>query len=154
VHSTISYTLPANVERGILDGTASLNLTGNALANMLQGNSGDNFLYGGAGNDTLIGGAGNDTLRGGVGADTLTGGAGSDIFEFEANNGNDKVTDFVSGTDKLDFHLLGITSANVTAVVSLGNTLLRVDANHDGIIDFTITLVGVTHVVPSDYIFT
>jgi len=154
VHSTISYTLPANVERGILDGTASLNLTGNALANMLQGNSGDNFLYGGAGNDTLIGGAGNDTLRGGVGADTLTGGAGSDIFEFEANNGNDKVTDFVSGTDKLDFHLLGITSANVTAVVSLGNTLLRVDANHDGTVDFTITLVGVTHVVASDYIFT
>ena len=106
-----------------------------------------------AGNDILIGGAGNDTLRGGLGADTLTGGAGSDIFQFEASNGNDKVTDFVSGTDKLDFHLLGITSADITASLSNGNTLLRVDANHDGRIDFTITLVGVTHVAASDYIF-
>jgi Ca2+-binding RTX toxin-like protein len=153
VHSTISYTLTANVENGTLDGTDSINLTGNSLANLLIGNSGDNFLYGLGGNDTLNGGAGNDTLRGGVGIDTLTGGSGSDIFQFERNGGNDKVTDFVSGTDKLDFHLIGITSANVTTSVSNGNTLVHVDTNHDGRADMTITLVGVTHVSASDYIF-
>jgi Ca2+-binding RTX toxin-like protein len=153
VHSTISYTLPNNVENGTLDGTAAINLTGNGLANTLHGNSGDNFLYGMAGNDILVGGAGNDTLRGGLGADTLTGGTGSDTFQFEASNGNDKITDFQSGVDKLDFHLLGITSSSVKEVVSGGNLLLKVDANHDGIVDFTITLTGVTHVVASDFIW-
>ena len=153
VHSTISYTLGTNVENGILDGTASIDLTGNSLVNRLQGNDGDNFLYGMAGNDILIGGGGNDTLRGGLGADTLTGGAGADLFQFEKSGGNDKITDFQSGVDKLDFHLLGITSANVTATVSNGNTLVKVDVNHDGRADFTITLTGVTHIDASDYVF-
>ena len=153
VHTTINYTLGANVEKGIIDGTASINLTGNALANSLQGNSGDNFLYGMAGNDTLIGSAGNDTLRGGLGADTLTGGAGADIFQFEARNGNDRVTDFQSGVDKLDFRLLGITSTDIKTATSNGNLLIKVDVNHDGHADFTITLTGVTHVDASDYIF-
>jgi Ca2+-binding RTX toxin-like protein len=152
VHSTIDYVLPNNVERGILDGTANINLTGNGLANILSGNGGDNFLYGMAGNDKLVGGAGNDILRGGLGTDTLTGGTGADIFQFEANNGNDKVTDFVSGTDKLDFHLLGISSSDIKTVVSNGNLLVKVDANHDGLVDFTITLAGVTHISASDYI--
>jgi Ca2+-binding RTX toxin-like protein len=154
VHATISYTLGANVENGTLDGAATIDLTGNALVNKLLGNDGDNFLYGMAGADTLIGGGGNDTLRGGIGADTLTGGAGADIFLFENGGGNDKVTDFQSGLDKLDFHLLsGVTAADVTATLSRGNELIKVDVNHDGRADFTITLVGVTSVDASDYIF-
>jgi hypothetical protein len=30
---------------------------------------------------------------------------------------------------------------------------VKVDANHDGLVDFTITLAGVTHISASDYIF-
>ncbi len=153
VHSTIGYTLGANVENGVLDGTAAADLTGNTLANMLTGNDSDNFLYGLGGNDTLVGGGGSDTLRGGVGADTLTGGAGADLFVFENGGGNDKVTDFVSGTDKIDLHLLGITSADVKTALSGGNTIISVDADHNGKTDFTITLVGVSHVASGDYIF-
>ncbi|TNC99975.1 MAG: serralysin [Rhodocyclaceae bacterium] len=41
--------------------TTRLNLTGNALANVLTGNAAANILDGGLGNDSLIGGAGNDT---------------------------------------------------------------------------------------------
>ena len=154
VHSTIGYTLGANVENGVLDGSAAIDLTGNVLVNILTGNDSDNFLYGLSGNDTLVGGGGNDTLRGGVGIDTLTGGAGADLFLFEKGGGNDKVTDFASGTDKIDLHLLGITGADVKTTLSGGNTIISVDADHNGRADFTITLVGVSHVASGDYIFT
>src|SRR6185312_219802 len=60
VYSQVSFTLGANVENLVLQGTAVAG-TGNALANSIAGNSSDNVLDGGAGNDTLTGGAGNDT---------------------------------------------------------------------------------------------
>jgi Ca2+-binding RTX toxin-like protein len=144
VRTTIGYTLGSNVENATALGTAAINLTGNTLANTLTGNSAVN---------TLSGGGGNDILRGGGGNDVLTGGTGSDKFVFEAGGGNDKVTDFVSGTDKIDLHLLGITSADVHTAVSNGNMVISVDADHNGTTDFTITLTGVTHLSASDYIF-
>ncbi len=61
VHSEVSWTLDANLENLILAGTASINGTGNTLANSLSGNDADNVLDGKAGADTLIGGQGNDT---------------------------------------------------------------------------------------------
>ncbi|WP_029082612.1 calcium-binding protein, partial [Bradyrhizobium sp. th.b2] len=61
VHSTIDYTLTANVENLILDGTGNLAGTGNGLANVITGNSGNNTLDGGIGADTMAGGLGNDT---------------------------------------------------------------------------------------------
>ncbi|NYZ25148.1 beta strand repeat-containing protein [Azospirillum oleiclasticum] len=61
VHSTISWTLGANLERLYLLGSASINGTGNAADNLIVGNTGNNTLDGGLGDDTLIGGAGNDT---------------------------------------------------------------------------------------------
>jgi trimeric autotransporter adhesin len=155
VHSTISYVLTANVENGTLDGNAAIDLTGNNLANTLQGNDGDNFLYGMSGNDKLIGGGGSDTLRGGLGTDKLTGGAGADIFVFEARGGNDTITDFVSGTDKIDLHLLGTDASAIhTALNRAGNLVVSVDADHNDRADFTITLIGVTHVDSGDFIFT
>ncbi|MCC7483943.1 MAG: M10 family metallopeptidase C-terminal domain-containing protein, partial [Burkholderiales bacterium] len=54
-------TLPANVENATLTGSANLDVTGNAGANVLTGNAGNNTLTGGAGNDTLNGDAGFDT---------------------------------------------------------------------------------------------
>jgi len=63
VLSTLTYTLPTNVENLTLNGTANLNGTGNSGNNVITGNSGNNTLYGGVGGgtDTLIGGNGNDT---------------------------------------------------------------------------------------------
>jgi Ca2+-binding RTX toxin-like protein len=52
-------------------GSASIDGTGNALANVITGNAGANALDGREGDDTLIGGVGSDLLTGGVGADNF-----------------------------------------------------------------------------------
>ncbi|MCO5118049.1 MAG: Ig-like domain-containing protein [Burkholderiaceae bacterium] len=67
-----------------------------------------------AGNDVLVGGAGNDLIFGQGGNDTLTGGEGADTFVFSmfADNGNDVITDFEVGTDRI--MLVDALDANTT----------------------------------------
>jgi trimeric autotransporter adhesin len=60
VRTTVSHTLAANIENGILTGRAA-NLIGNTRDNHLTGNRYNNVLDGGAGADTMAGGSGNDT---------------------------------------------------------------------------------------------
>ena len=62
VFATASYTLPANVETLVLQGSADLQGSGNNQANTIYGNAGNNLINGGAGADTMLGGAGNDTF--------------------------------------------------------------------------------------------
>ena len=83
VHSSINYTLGANVENLVLVGAATIG-TGNTLDNVITGNDGGDKLSGLGGNDSLFGGAGNDTLDGGTGNDTMAGGAGNDTYIFGA----------------------------------------------------------------------
>jgi Ca2+-binding RTX toxin-like protein len=88
VVSDISLSLAkfANVENWVGIGSANIAATGNALGNALTGNLGSN------------------TIDGGLGNDTLTGGAGSDVFVFSSKLGatnTDTITDFASGTDKI-----------------------------------------------------
>ena len=45
----------------------------------------------------------------GTGDDTLTGGVGADIFKFQTGFGKDTITDFVDGTDILDFGEMNTT---------------------------------------------
>ncbi|KPN71111.1 hypothetical protein [Neisseria sp. 83E34] len=57
------------------------------------------------GDDVLIGSHRDDILIGNAGNDTLTGNAGSDTFVFmiNSNSGQDTITDFTVGKDKLEF---------------------------------------------------
>ena len=84
VKTSVSYTLPANVEKIIGTGNAALTLTGNDQGVTLVANN--------AGN-TLAGGAGADVMVGGTGTDTLNGGAGNDTYWLQAGGGRDTVTD-------------------------------------------------------------
>jgi Ca2+-binding RTX toxin-like protein len=60
VTSSVSFTLPTNVENLTLTGSLDLFGTGNSLSNVLTGNAGANILNGGTANDTMSGGAGDD----------------------------------------------------------------------------------------------
>ena len=127
-----TYTLAANFENLLINGSAAINGTGNASANRLTGNDGNNTLSGLAGDDRLIGGKGNDTL---------TGGTNNDIFEWNlADRGTpgapalDTITDFVySGakTDSLDLRDLLVgeasTELNTGATPNIGNLLNYLD---------------------------
>ena len=100
LQNATTLTLAANLENldASATGTTKLNLTGNALNNILTGNDADNLLNGGDGNDTLIGGAG---------IDTLTGGKGNDVFVFGASDSGltaetaDRILDF-STNDQIE----------------------------------------------------
>ncbi|SJM95907.1 conserved hypothetical protein [Crenothrix polyspora] len=128
VSSSITYTLPANVENLILTGTA-INGIGNTLNNVLTGNGGANKLLGGAGADTLNGGAGVDTLNGnsgadilngGLGNDILTGGTGNDIFQL-TNLSKDTITDFVAINDTIQLENSIFAQLTATGALNANN---------------------------------
>lgn len=138
VRSSISYTLPGNVEKLVLEGNAA-NGTGNGLDNELYGNAADNLLSGGDGNDVLRGGDGNDVLRGdngddhlagGSGSNQLFGGSGSDIYYVEnattavfesASEGYDGVRSTVSYTLTANVEDLALDGTD--AINGTGNNL-------------------------------
>ncbi|MDB5471991.1 MAG: alkaline metalloproteinase [Caulobacter sp.] len=78
---------------------------------------------GGAGADTLVGNAVANHLTGGGGNDSLTGGAGADVFQFAGAAGNDVITDFKVGTDRIDDTAYGqyksIVQSGADALVTL-----------------------------------
>jgi Ca2+-binding RTX toxin-like protein len=103
VISSISFSLAdaahvkGSVENLTLTGKATINGTGNALANVLIGNAANNVLSGAAGNDVLNGGAGNDRLSGGAGRDQLNGGSGNDVFLFDTAPNSSTNRDTIAG---------------------------------------------------------
>lgn len=97
-------------------------------ADNITGGDGDDELFSGGGNDTVDGGAGGDTLWGGAGDDSFTGGSGGDLFILASGYGNDTITDFSVGEDRL---MLANTETNFSDVAAVqaaatgqGNDLL------------------------------
>lgn len=109
----------------------------------LVGQGGTDTLDGGTGQDRIVGGAGADRIIGGQGNDTMAGGAGADTFVFGNRDGNDRVTGFAAGSDRIDLSRVSeITDADDLAQNHIrtrnGNVIIDM---HDG---SSITLVGVT----------
>ena len=131
VMSNVTFSLASitAVERLVLTGSASIDGTGNALANLVNGQAGANVLRGEGGNDTLNGGTGNDTLVGGAGNDVLNGGGNVDMFRFAVSNeGNDTITGLQFGNDLFDLSgnsFTGIAEAGGnTTLTYAGGTIL------------------------------
>jgi len=116
VISSVTRTLGNYQENLTLSGTAAINGTGNALANVLTGNSAANILNGGAGNDKLYGGSGNDTLAGGT---------GRDIFVFNTTlsttNNMDRITDFSVVDDTIYLENAVFTKLTATGALNAAN---------------------------------
>src|SRR6185436_10624724 len=119
VFSSLSYTLPANVENLVLTGTAKINGTGNALNNRLTGNSNANTLTAGVGDDYLDGGAGADTMIGGAGNDSYVVDNSADKTTENANAGVDTVLSAITLT--LGANLENLTLLGGTAISGKGN---------------------------------
>jgi Ca2+-binding RTX toxin-like protein len=122
-------------------------------------------LLGDAGNDSLSGGIGNDTLTGGVGVDIVTGGSSGDRFVFNkgdmgAGLNADRIADFSRGQgDKIALLGYGLSATgfvgagamsaggavefSYTKVAAENYTLIRIDADNNGISDQEIRLDGI-----------
>ncbi|MBL8713128.1 MAG: type I secretion C-terminal target domain-containing protein [Alphaproteobacteria bacterium] len=123
VQSSVDYTLSANVENLVLNGTSNLNGTGNASVNILTGNSGDNTLDGAGGADTMIGGLGNDTYIVDI---------GTDVISENASEGTDTVmssNSYTLGANLENLVLTGAGNLNGTGN-ALVNTITGTTGNN------------------------
>ncbi|MHC2016226.1 calcium-binding protein [Methylobacterium sp. CM6247] len=128
VRSSVTYTLPDNVENLVLRGTGDIDGTGNALDNSITGNDGDNRLDGGAGNDRLTGRGGDDVLVGGTGDDIMRGGAGDDVYVVDST-GDQVIEAADEGNDTVRSSVTYSLGANVENVVLLGSDAIDATGN-------------------------
>ena len=136
VYSSITYTLPANVERLFLVDSDPINGYGNGLANTIYGNDAENFIAGRAGRDRLFGGGEDDTLNGGPGRNYLDGGDGSDTVTYANVAG--RVSVQLDGSTATKVKINGVvrdTIVNIENVVGgSGNDRLLGDAANNTLI--------------------
>ncbi len=160
---------------GRVDFGGVVTATGNT-SQVVQGAGGSDTLVGGNGNDTLIGGVGNDVLVGNGGNDRLEGGLGHDTFVFTnvKSGGVDTIVDFDSTQDKIDLHTIDAipstpaldafkfigakafshTAGELRATSDGHDSTIQGDLNGDGVADFTIKVLGDTHVIAHDLALT
>ena len=161
-------------------GTASDDITGNALANVLRGSAGNDTVIGDAGNDRITGDAGDDRLVGGAGQDLLYGGSGVDRFVFvlasesgPTGTTRDWIMDFSQALDERidlgqidantgvggnqDFAFIGSAAfsgaaGELRSTRFAAVTLVQGDVNGDAVADLSIMLRGAWTLGTSDFI--
>ncbi|MBD2745125.1 hypothetical protein IC232_00295 [Microvirga sp. BT688] len=130
IHASESFTLSVGQAVELLQanaGTVDINLTGNALGQILIGNAGRNSLNGGGGADTLRGLGGNDTYV--VGADDTI----DETIEVDGRKVDAGGIDTVetSGTYGLSDYLENLTLLGTAAINGTGNALANTIIGND-----------------------
>ncbi len=129
-------------------GAGNDTLRGQGGRDSLIGGDGNDFLVGIQGFDTLEGGAGDDTLIGGQANDTLTGGPGADVFVFGEDHGDNVVTDFANGIDKISVAVAGF--ADLTIEDGVGGATVTWDSETTS---FTLTGIAASQLDAIDFLF-
>jgi Ca2+-binding RTX toxin-like protein len=135
-------------------GTGRANFSGFGGNDTLTGGSNIDVLQGNAGDDSLNGQGGVDNMDGGAGNDTMTGGAGKDLFVYSAAGfGQDIITDFEDGFDKLKVH--SSIANNIAAFNITGNGTTNVVLTQISSPTNTIMLqsAGAINITAADFLF-
>jgi Ca2+-binding RTX toxin-like protein len=151
-------------------------VVGSDQSNNFQGGAGKDTLLGGGGNDYLQGGDGNDLIIGGAGGDYMDGGAGNDVFKFTSladfgnATGTDVISNFVSGSDKIDLSAIdtnaakagdqafifvaGIPTTFKTGQVWYANGTVFVNTDSDATAEYQLSVVtpGLNALTAADFI--
>jgi serralysin len=142
----------------------NISIAYNTIIENASGGLARDYLVGNDVANSLSGNGGSDVLNGLGGNDRLSGGAGADDFRFFQNSGNDVITDFATGADKIRlteidanlnvagdqaFAFIGAAAfGNVAGQLRTysqgGNNFVAGDTNGDGVADFTINLLTST----------
>ena len=140
VHTSASYALAADASvesLGVRDAaaTASIDLTGNDIAQRLTGNAGSNTLDGKGGHDTLDGGQGSDFFYGGTGNDVFYVDTNLDRVRDLAGEGFDTVYTTASFGLFVNAEIEVLRTANAAAATALtlsGNDFTQLIAGNAG----------------------
>lgn len=142
IHDLFGSPAPGAEAPGSSDGgSASVTLPAAVTAHVLEGSSAA---------DTLIGTTGDDIIRGNAGADVMTGGDGADTFILSNGDGQDRITDFVAGTDRLLFHGIDPGSLKAAAATISGSSGLLLSYGSGG---DSVFLAGVKSLESGDLVF-
>jgi len=173
VTDTVGNTATATADIKAINVTPGANAVNLSAAGV--GSYNFSYLDGTKGADAFTGTAANDTFVGAGGGDSLTGGGGFNTYKYNATSDStpgsghfDTITDFVHGTDKIDFtgitgltQVVGATSIPLTIaantielVATGGNTTIYANASavaeSTTSADMEVHLVGVTNMTFSD----
>jgi Ca2+-binding RTX toxin-like protein len=134
--TSVSYTLPTNVDVATATGSGNVAIRGNADAtNVITGNAGNDTLTAGSQEDSLIAGTGVDTLVGGAGADTFVVNNANDVIQLPHGGRNDTVessVDYVLGQPMAALTLTG--AGDLTGADHYGFATITGNAGADTLI--------------------
>jgi Ca2+-binding RTX toxin-like protein len=123
IESSVTYTLPTNVNTLILTGAGAIAGTGNAVADSIIASTGTDTLAAGSGVATLVGGSGNDTF---------VVNSASDVIQDTSSTSSNVVSSSVTYTLPTDVNRLILTGTSALAgTANSGNDTLTANTGAD-----------------------